>query len=48
MPHVEGVKLTPEETTTLQRRAREEGVTIHAAISAALTIAGRAINGENR
>jgi hypothetical protein len=44
MPHVEGVKLTPEETTALQRRAREEGVTIHAAISAALTIAGRAIN----
>jgi hypothetical protein len=27
----------------LQRRAREEGVTIHAAISAALTIAGRVI-----
>jgi hypothetical protein len=44
MPHVEGVKLTPEETTALQRRAREEGVTIHAAISAALTIAGRVIN----
>jgi hypothetical protein len=44
MPHVEGVKLTPEETTALQRRAREEGVTIHAAISAALTIAGRAID----
>ena len=44
MPHVEGVKLTQEETTTLHRRAREEGVTIHAAISAALTIAGRAID----
>jgi hypothetical protein len=44
MPHVEGVKLTPEETTALQRRAREESVTIHAAISAALTIAGRAID----
>jgi hypothetical protein len=27
MPHVEGVKLAPEETTALQRRAREEGVT---------------------
>jgi hypothetical protein len=44
MPHVEGIKLTPEQTTALQRRAREEGVTIHAAISAALTIAGRAIH----
>jgi hypothetical protein len=44
MPHVEGIKLTPEQTTALQRRSREEGVTIHAAISAALTIAGRAID----
>jgi hypothetical protein len=44
MPHVKGMKLTPEQTTALQRRAREEGVTIHAAISAALTIAGRAID----
>jgi hypothetical protein len=44
MPHVEGIKLTAEETTALQRRVREEGVTIHAAISAALTIAGRAID----
>lgn len=44
LPHVEGIKLTPEETASLQRRAREEGVTIHAAISAALTIAGRAID----
>jgi hypothetical protein len=44
MPHVEGSKLTPEQTTALQRRAREEGVTIHAAISAAITIAGRAID----
>jgi NRPS condensation-like uncharacterized protein len=44
MPHVEGIKLAPEQTTTLQRRAREEGVTIHAAISAAITIAGRAID----
>ena len=44
MPHVEGIKLTPEQTTALQRRAREEGVTIHAAISAGLTIAGRAID----
>jgi hypothetical protein len=44
MPHVEGIKLTPEQTTALQRCAREEGVTIHAAISAALTIAGRAID----
>ena len=44
MPHVEEIKLTSEQTTALQRRAREEGVTIHAAISAALTIAGRAID----
>ena len=44
LPHVEGLKITPEQTTTLQRRAREEGVTLHAAISAALTIAGRAID----
>jgi len=44
MPRVEGIKLTTEQTTALQRRAREEGVTIHAAISAALTIAGRAID----
>jgi hypothetical protein len=44
MPHVEGIKLTPEQTTSFQRRAREEGVTIHSAISAALTIAGRAID----
>jgi hypothetical protein len=42
MPHVEGIKLALEQTTALQRRAREEGVTIHAAISAAITIAGRA------
>jgi hypothetical protein len=41
---VDGIKLTPEETTALQHRVREEGVTIHAAISAALTIAGRAID----
>jgi hypothetical protein len=38
------MKLTPEQTTALQRHARKEGVTIHAAISAALTIAGRAID----
>lgn len=44
LPRVEGIKLTTEQTTGLQRRAREEGVTIHAAISAALTIAGRAID----
>src|SRR5882757_9732536 len=44
LPHVEGIKLTTEQTTALQRRVREEGVTIHAAISAALTIAGRAID----
>ena len=44
MPRVEGIKLTTEQTTALQRRTREEGVTIHAAISAALTIAGRAID----
>ncbi len=44
LPHVEGIKLAQEQTTVLQHRAREEGVTIHAAISAALTIAGRAID----
>jgi hypothetical protein len=44
MPQAEGIKLTAEQTTALQRRAREEGVTIHAAISAALTIAARAID----
>ena len=44
LPYVEGIKLAPEQTTALQRRAREEGVTIHAAISAAITIAGRAID----
>ena len=44
LPHVEGVNLTSEHTTALQRRAREEGVTIHAALSAAITIAGRAID----
>jgi hypothetical protein len=44
LPKVEGIKLTPEQTTVLQRRAREEGVTIHAAISAALNIAGRTID----
>jgi hypothetical protein len=44
MPHVEGIKFTPEQTTALQHRARKEGVTIHAAISSALTIAGRAID----
>ena len=44
LPHVAGMKLTPEQTTALQRRAREEGVTIHAALSAAITIAGRAID----
>jgi hypothetical protein len=38
------MKLTLELTAALQRRARAEGVTIHAAISAALTIAGRAID----
>jgi len=44
MPHVEGIKLASEETTALQSRAREEGVTMHASISAAITIAGRAID----
>jgi hypothetical protein len=44
LPRVKGIKLAPEQTTALQRRAREEDVTIHAAISAALTIAGRAID----
>jgi hypothetical protein len=41
---VEGIRFTPEHTTALQQRARQEGVTVHAAISAALTIAGRAID----
>jgi hypothetical protein len=44
MPYVGGIKLTTEDTSALQRRAREEGVTIHAAVSAALTVAGRAID----
>jgi len=44
LPHVEGIKLAPERTSALQRRAREEGVTIHAAISAALTIAGKGVD----
>jgi hypothetical protein len=44
LPHVDGIKLTSEQTTALLRRTRQEGVTIHAAISAALTIAGRAID----
>ena len=44
MPYVEGIKITQEQTTALQHRARQEGVTIHAAISAALTIAGRALD----
>jgi hypothetical protein len=44
LPYVDGIKLTPEQTTALQRRAREEDVTIHPTISAALTIAGRAID----
>jgi hypothetical protein len=44
LPYVEGIKFVSERTTALQRRARQEGVTIHAAISAALTIAGRAID----
>jgi hypothetical protein len=44
LPYVEGMKLAPEQTTALQRRAREEGATIHAAVSAALAIAGRAID----
>jgi hypothetical protein len=41
---VEGIKLTPKQTTALQHRGRQEGVTIHAAISAALTITGKAID----
>jgi hypothetical protein len=44
LPHVEGAKLAPEQTTALQRRARQEGVTIHAALSAAISLAGRAID----
>jgi hypothetical protein len=43
LPHVDGIKLTSKQTSAL-RRTRQEGVTIHAAISAALTIAGRAID----
>jgi hypothetical protein len=42
LPYVEGLKLTPEQTQALLGRTRKEGVTIHAALSAALTIAGRA------
>jgi hypothetical protein len=41
---VEGIKLTPGQTNALRRRAREEGATIHGAVSAALIIAGRAID----
>jgi hypothetical protein len=44
MPYVDGIKFTPEETTALQHRTRLEGVTLHAAISAALTIAGRSLD----
>jgi hypothetical protein len=44
LPYVEGIKLRPEQTSALQRRARQEGVTFHAVITAALTIAGRAID----
>jgi hypothetical protein len=44
LPYVEGLRLTPEQTTALLGRTRKEGVTIHAALSAALTIAGRAID----
>ena len=44
LPHVEGSRFTPEQTAALQHRARQEDVTIHAAVSAALTTAGRAID----
>jgi NRPS condensation-like uncharacterized protein len=44
MPHVDGIKFTPEQTTALQHRSRLQGVTMHAAISAALTIAGRSLD----
>ena len=44
LPYVEGIKLTPEQTAALQQRARAEGVTIHAALSAALAMAGRAVD----
>jgi hypothetical protein len=44
MPHVDGIKFTPEQTTALQHRSRLEGVTVHAAISAALAIAGRSLD----
>lgn len=44
MPYVDGIKFTPEQTTALQHRTRLEGVTIHAALSAALAIAGRSLD----
>ncbi len=44
IPYVDGIKLTPEQTAALQQRTRLEGVTMHAAISAALTIAGRSLD----
>jgi hypothetical protein len=44
MPYVDGIKFTPEQTTALQHHTRLKGVTIHAAISAALTIAGRSLD----
>lgn len=44
MPYVDGIKFTQEQTAALQQRTRPEGVTIHAAISAALTIAGRSLD----
>jgi hypothetical protein len=44
MPYVDGIKFTPEQTTALQDHSRLKGVTIHAAISAALTIAGRSLD----
>ncbi|MBB5063330.1 condensation domain-containing protein [Granulicella mallensis] len=44
MPYVDGIKFTPEQTLALQDRSRLEGVTIHAALSAALTLAGRSLD----
>ena len=44
LPRVEGIRLSPGQTTALHHRARQEGVTMHAVLSAALTVAGRAID----
>jgi NRPS condensation-like uncharacterized protein len=38
-PRIEGLRLTPELTGKLRERAREEGTTVHGALSAALALA---------